>query len=74
MGKPTGFMEFERELPPDRSPLERLNDWQEFHDHFSEAKLQQQGGRCMDGVRFRARQPNWGSLGLGHHVVQRCAR
>ncbi len=53
MGKPTGFMEFQRELPPDRSPLERVSDWQEFHDHFSEAKLQQQGGRCMDcGIPF----------------------
>jgi len=46
-------MEFQRELPPDRSPLERVSDWQEFHDHFSEAKLQQQGGRCMDcGIPF----------------------
>lgn len=53
MGKPTGFMEFERELPPDRSPLERLNDWQEFHEHFPESKLKQQGGRCMDcGIPF----------------------
>ena len=53
MGKPTGFMEFERELPTDRSPLERLNDWEEFHDHFPESKLKQQGGRCMDcGVPF----------------------
>ena len=53
MGKPTGFMEFHRELPPDRSPLERINDWEEFHDHFSEAKLRQQGGRCMDcGIPF----------------------
>ena len=53
MGKPTGFMEFQRELPTDRSPLERINDWEEFHDHFSEAKLRQQGGRCMDcGIPF----------------------
>ena len=53
MGKPTGFMEFERELPEDRSPLERVNDWREFHEHFSEAKLQQQGARCMDcGIPF----------------------
>ena len=53
MGKPTGFMEFKRELPPDRSPLDRVNDWDEFHEHFSEAKLKQQGGRCMDcGVPF----------------------
>ncbi len=53
MGKPTGFMEFPRELPTDRSPLERLDDWKEFHDHFEEAKLQRQGGRCMDcGIPF----------------------
>lgn len=53
MGKPTGFMEFHRELPGDRSPLERVNDWGEFHEHFPETKLQQQGGRCMDcGIPF----------------------
>lgn len=53
MGKPTGFMEFQRELPVDRSPLERVYDWQEFHKHFAEHKLQEQGGRCMDcGIPF----------------------
>ena len=53
MGKPTGFMEFDRELPGDRSPLERVKDWQEFHDHFPIIKLQEQGGRCMDcGIPF----------------------
>ena len=53
MGKPTGFMEFQRELPTDRSPLERVNDWKEFHEHFLESKLQEQGGRCMDcGIPF----------------------
>src|SRR5437868_712940 len=53
MGKPTGFMEYERELPADRSPLERVKDWQEFHEHFAKAKLQQQGARCMDcGIPF----------------------
>src|SRR5918998_319337 len=53
MGKPTGFMEYERELPQDRSPLERVKDWREFHEHFSESKLQQQGARCMDcGIPF----------------------
>ena len=34
MAKPTGFMEYDRELPPDRSPLERIKDWNEFHEHF----------------------------------------
>ena len=53
MGKPTGFMEFQRELPVDRSPLERVKDWREFHEYFAEAKLRQQGGRCMDcGIPF----------------------
>ena len=53
MGKPTGFMEFERELPVDRSPLVRVKDWQEFHEHFPESKLKQQGARCMDcGIPF----------------------
>src|SRR6186713_2868064 len=53
MGKPTGFMEIARELPPDRSPLERVKDWEEFHEHFPESKLKQQGARCMDcGIPF----------------------
>jgi glutamate synthase (NADPH/NADH) small chain len=53
MGKPTGFMEYARELPRDRSPLERVKDWQEFHEHFAEEKLRQQGARCMDcGIPF----------------------
>ena len=53
MGKITGFLEHGRELPVDRSPLERLKDWKEFHDHFPEKKLQEQAGRCMDcGIPF----------------------
>jgi glutamate synthase (NADPH) small chain len=53
MGKPTGFMEYARELPLAREPLARLRDWQEFHEPFSEIKLKEQGARCMDcGVPF----------------------
>jgi glutamate synthase (NADPH/NADH) small chain len=53
MGKPTGFIEFERELPTDRAPQERAQDWGEFHLHMEAGKLQQQGARCMDcGVPF----------------------
>src|SRR5687768_672488 len=53
MGKPTGFMEYERELPSDRSPLERVKDWNEFHEHFAADKLRRQGARCMDcGIPF----------------------
>ena len=53
MGKPTGFLEFQRELPKDRTPLERIKDWQEIHLHQSEADLKKQGARCMDcGIPF----------------------
>ncbi|MCG8502113.1 MAG: glutamate synthase subunit beta [Firmicutes bacterium] len=53
MGKPTGFMEYERELPADRSPEERMKDWAEFHLHFDEEKLKIQAARCMDcGIPF----------------------
>lgn len=53
MGKPTGFIEYLRELPVDRPALERLRDWKEFHHHMEEKKLRTQGARCMDcGVPF----------------------
>jgi glutamate synthase (NADPH/NADH) small chain len=53
MGKPTGFIEYLRELPVDRSPSERVRDWKEFHHHMEEKKLRQQGARCMDcGIPF----------------------
>src|SRR5438876_8629284 len=53
MGKATGFMEFPRELPLARPPVERLGDWLEFHEHSAEEKLRTQGARCMDcGVPF----------------------
>lgn len=53
MGKPTGFIEYLRELPVDRAPLERVKDWKEFHHHMEEKKLRTQGARCMDcGVPF----------------------
>ncbi|HOV79466.1 MAG TPA: glutamate synthase small subunit [Bacillota bacterium] len=48
MGKPTGFMEYRREIPADRPPLERIRDWEEFHYPLSEEALRIQGARCMD--------------------------
>jgi len=48
MGKPTGFIEYLRELPADRPPAGRIADWKEFHLHLSEAALRKQGARCMD--------------------------
>ena len=53
MGKPTGFLEYLRELPADRAPSERVGDWKEFHEHLEEDKLKKQGARCMNcGVPF----------------------
>jgi glutamate synthase (NADPH/NADH) small chain len=53
MGKPTGFMEFNRQLPEDRDPELRILDWREFHHHMTEEDLRKQGARCMDcGVPF----------------------
>lgn len=53
MGKPTGFMEFTRELPGKRSVEERVNDYNEFVNRYADEKLNQQAGRCMNcGVPF----------------------
>ncbi|MHB8917709.1 MAG: glutamate synthase subunit beta [Desulfocucumaceae bacterium] len=53
MGKPTGFVEYQRELPHDRNPLERIQDWNEFHHRMPEEALRTQAARCMDcGVPF----------------------
>ncbi|MBC8035476.1 MAG: glutamate synthase subunit beta [Chitinophagaceae bacterium] len=53
MGKPTGFIEFTRELPLKRAPQERVNDYREFVERFTEPQLNQQSARCMDcGVPF----------------------
>jgi glutamate synthase (NADPH/NADH) small chain len=48
MGKPTGFIEYLRELPLDRPALKRLRDWDEFHSHMEVEALRRQAARCMD--------------------------
>jgi glutamate synthase (NADPH) small chain len=53
MGKPTGFLEFTRELPGKRPVQERVNDYKEFVERYSDDKLNEQSGRCMDcGIPF----------------------
>ncbi|MFM1769731.1 MAG: Glutamate synthase small chain [Verrucomicrobiota bacterium] len=53
MGKPTGFIEYQRQLPADRRPAERIKDWSEFHEHMDAQRLREQGARCMDcGIPF----------------------
>jgi len=66
MGKPTGFIEYVRELPQDLEPLERINNWDEFHQHFPEDKLRTQGARCMDcGTPFCHTGTTFGGMASG---------
>ncbi|GAB4340106.1 MAG: glutamate synthase subunit beta [Leptolyngbyaceae cyanobacterium] len=48
MGKPTGFIEFLRELPSEIAPSDRIRNWDEFHLPMPEDRLRTQGARCMD--------------------------
>ncbi|HQX40986.1 MAG TPA: glutamate synthase subunit beta, partial [Niabella sp.] len=53
MGKPTGFLEFNRELPAKEPVEKRLQHYKEFAPLFPEQKLNNQAARCMDcGVPF----------------------
>jgi glutamate synthase (NADPH/NADH) small chain len=53
MGKVTGFLEIEREQLPRRKVEERVKDYLEVYEPFSEEKQREQGARCMDcGVPF----------------------
>ena len=53
MGKPTGFMEFQR-LSEEYLPVaKRLKDYKEFVLHLSDEQAKTQGARCMDcGIPF----------------------
>lgn len=53
MGKPTGFMDYKREVSKDVKPKDRIKNFNEFHEHLSRERQQLQGARCMDcGVPF----------------------
>ncbi|MDR2201519.1 MAG: glutamate synthase subunit beta [Clostridiales bacterium] len=53
MGKITGFMEFDRENPPERDPLSRAADFNEYVLPVPDELLCRQSARCMDcGVPF----------------------
>ena len=64
MGKPTGFLEFDRCENGVRPPLERICDWEEFHIPVPDAVRREQGARCMNcgvpfcqaGVQFEGKQ------------------
>ncbi len=48
MSKPTGFLEFERELPKKRDVKERIKDYKEVDAPINEPIATKQASRCMD--------------------------
>ncbi len=53
MGKPTGFMEYDRKTAAAETPKQRIKHFNEFHTPLSEEKQREQAARCMAcGVPF----------------------
>ena len=53
MGKTTGFIDYTRKTSTDVPPLERIENFNEFHVWLSREEQQTQAARCMDcGVPF----------------------
>ncbi len=53
MGKPTGFMEYERQDKTAEKPLERIKHYNEFYTPLPKEEQEIQGARCMEcGVPF----------------------
>lgn len=53
MGKPTGFMDYDRANLHEVAPLERIKNFDDFHSPLTEEERREQGARCMDcGVPF----------------------
>ena len=53
MGKPTGFLEYERQARPAEAADKRLVSFGDFHGELTGAQRREQGGRCMNcGVPF----------------------
>ena len=53
MGKPTGFLEYKRELPSKRPVQERRKDYREFVNLYEPEQLNKQAARCMNcGIPF----------------------
>lgn len=53
MGKPTGFLEYERIVSKAEDVDKRVKHFNEFHEYMPRKEQQKQGARCMDcGVPF----------------------
>ncbi|MBQ5398645.1 MAG: glutamate synthase subunit beta [Ruminococcus sp.] len=63
MGKPTGFLEFEREETRAFSVEERIKNFNEFHETLSPEERRNQASRCMEcGVPFCQSGMNIGGM------------
>jgi glutamate synthase (NADPH/NADH) small chain len=70
MGKPSGFMEYPRQLPPRRPVAERIGDDDEIYLPLTEETVCRQAARCMDcgvptcmsGCPLGNRIPDWNDL------------
>jgi glutamate synthase (NADPH) small chain len=76
MGKPTGFLEYQRTDPGRRPVAERIHDYKEFTGLLSADEIRNQAARCMDcGIPFchavgcpvRNRIPDWNDLVYHDH-------
>ncbi len=53
MGKPTGFLEYDRVEAKSSAPKNRIKNFNEFHEHLPLKEQQKQAARCMEcGVPF----------------------
>lgn len=73
MGKPTGFLEYERETSKAVKPKDRIKNFNEFHTPLSKEQQQKQGARCMAcGVPFCQSGMTVGGMASGcplHNLV-----
>ncbi len=73
MGKPTGFLDYERKVSAAEEPKTRIGHFQEFHAHLSRKEQKLQGARCMScGVPFCQSGMTIGGMASGcplHNLV-----
>ena len=73
MGKPTGFLEYNRENARMEEPKERIKHFREFKKYLSREEQQKQGARCMEcGIPFCQSGAILGGLASGcplHNMV-----
>ena len=66
MGKPTGFMEYDRKTAKERKPDERIHDWNAFHSVIDDNAAKEQAARCMNcGTPFCHAGVAWKGVASG---------